>query len=322
MLAATARAEVNFRPRLDPTARRLIPQLTFAGDVEALDAAAARRAYNFARKPYLWPLDTVGNVTSIARAHDGTPALRLFRPLGPLSHERDTYIFFHGGGWTLGDLTTYEPLCRRLANRLGANIIWVEYRLAPEHPFPAALDDGVAAARFIFKHAGSLGIDPNRVSLAGDSAGANIAAVLALVNRKMELGWSFDRQILIYPCLDLTASYPSHREFGSGYLLTAKIYGWYRKNYIQDRDPTDWRISPLFASGLKDAAPAVILRAGFDPLRDEASAYGQRLKLAGVAVEEIHFPDMLHGFLNMGAILPQADAAVLEIARAIHRLEA
>lgn len=319
MLAATA--ERNFQTRLDPRAYRLIPKLTFAGDVDDLDPVVARRAYNLARKPYVWPLDTVGNVTSVARNHDGTPALRLFRPLAPLSHERDTYIFLHGGGWTLGDLATYEPLCRRLANRLNANIVWVEYRLAPEHPYPAAIDDAVAATRFIFSHAGSLGLDPNRVSLIGDSAGANIAAVLALLNRKSELGWNFERQILIYPCLDLTASYPSHRTLGSGYLLTREIYGWYRRNYIQDRDPTDWRISPLFASGLKDVAPAVILSAGFDPLRDEAFAYAQRLGLAGVAVEEIHFPEMLHGFLNMGAVLPQADSALQQIERAIQRLE-
>jgi acetyl esterase len=319
MLAATA--QLNFTTRLDPRAHRLIPKLTFVGDVEGIDPVTARRAYNLARKPYVWPLDTVGNVTSVARNHDGTPALRLFRPLGPLSHERDTYIFLHGGGWTLGDLSTYEPLCRRLANRLAANVVWVEYRLAPEHPFPAALDDAVAATHFVFGHAGSLGIDPNRVSVIGDSAGANIAAVLALLNRRSEFGWTFERQVLIYPCLDLTASYPSHRELGSGYLLTREIYGWYRKNYIQDSDPTDWRISPLFAAGLKDVAPAIILRAGFDPLRDEASAYAQRLELAGVAVQEICFPEMFHGFLNMGAVLPQAEAAVQQIERAIDRLQ-
>jgi len=319
MLAAVL--QQNSQPRLDPWAQRLVPKLTFIGDVETIDPVMARRAYNLARKPYVWPLDTVGNVTSVARNHDGTPALRLFRPLGSLSHERDTYIFLHGGGWTLGDLVTYEPLCRRLANRLDANIVWVEYRLAPEHPFPAPLDDAIAAARFIFRHAGSLGIDPNRVSLLGDSAGANIAAVLALLNRKSEFGWNFERQVLVYPCLDLTASYPSHRELASGCLLTREIYGWYRKNYIQDRDPTDWRISPLFAAGLKDVAPAVILRAGFDPLRDEAFAYAQRLALAGVPVREIYFPEMFHGFLNMGAVLPQAEAAVQRIARAVHGLQ-
>ncbi|MGE0237333.1 MAG: alpha/beta hydrolase [Parvibaculaceae bacterium] len=319
MLAATA--ELNPQTRIDPRAYRLIPKLSFAGTVENLDPAAVRHAYTLARKPYVWPLDTVGNVTSVARNHDGTPALRLFRPLGPLSHERDTYIFLHGGGWTLGDLATYEPLCRRLANRLAANVAWVEYRLAPERPFPAALDDAVAAAHFIFGHAGSLGIDPNRISLIGDSAGANIAAVLALLNRRSEFGWAFERQILIYPCLDLTASYPSHRELGSGYVLTREIYGWYRRNYVQDHDPTDWRISPLFAAGLKDVAPAIILSAGFDPLRDEAWAYAKRLALAGVPVQEIHFPEMFHGFLNMGAVLPQAEVALQQIARAIHRLE-
>ncbi len=318
MLAATV--DVNFESRLDPRARRLIPKLTFAGDVAGLDPVQARRAYNISRKQYVWPLETVGNITAVARSHDGTPALRLFRPQRSPAEVPDTYIFFHGGGWTLGDLFTYEPLCRRLANQLDTNIIWVEYRLAPEHPFPAALDDAVAATHWVFKHTKNLALDPRRISLIGDSAGANIAAVLALLNRRVEYGWKFARQILVYPCLDLTASYPSHRELGEGYLLTRELYGWYRKNYIGDRDPTDWRVSPLFASGLKDVVPAVILRAGFDPLRDEATAYAQRLRLAGVPVHEIFFPEMLHGFLNMGAILPQADSAVQQIRRAIHRL--
>lgn len=319
MLAATA--EVNFHSRLDSRARRLISKLTFTGNVEKLDPVQARRAYNFSRKQYVWPIETVGDITSIERSFDGTPALKVFRPRESLEEQqRDSYVFLHGGGWTLGDLFTYEPLCRRLANQLDANVIWVEYRLAPEHPFPAALDDAVAAVHWLFKHAENLGLDPRRISLIGDSAGANVAAVLALLNRRAEYGWKFERQVLIYPCLDLTASYPSHREFGEGYLLTRELYGWYRKNYIGDHDPRHWRVSPIFAAGLKDVAPAVILRAGFDPLRDEACAYARRLRLAGVPVHEIFFPEMIHGFLNMGAVLPQADIALQQIKRAIERL--
>jgi acetyl esterase len=318
MLAATA--EVNFHSRLDSRARRLIPRLTFTGNVEKLDPVQARRAYNFSRKQYVWPIEPVGDITSIDRSFDGTPSLKVFRPRDSLKQQRDSYIFLHGGGWTLGDLFTYEPLCRRLANQLDANVIWVEYRLAPEHRFPAALDDAVAAVHWLFRHADNLGLDPKRISLIGDSAGANIVAVLALLNRRAEYGWKFERQVLIYPCLDLTASYPSHREFGEGYLLTRELYGWYRKNYIGDHDPTDWRVSPLFAAGLKDVSPAVILRAGFDPLRDEASAYARRLRLAGVQVHEIFFPEMIHGFLNMGAVLPQADIALQQIQRAIQRV--
>jgi len=319
MLAATA--EVDFHSRLDPRASRLISRLTFAGDVDRLDPVQARRAYNLSRRQYVWPLEEVGEVILVARSPNGTPALKLFRPRNYGSQASETYIFLHGGGWTLGDLTTYEPLCRRLANQLGANVLWVNYRLAPEHPFPAALDDALAAALWIFKHARELGLDPTRISLIGDSAGANLAAVLALLNRRAEYGPRFERQVLIYPCLDLTASYPSHREFAEGYLLTRALYGWYRRNYVGDHDPANWRLSPIFASGLKEAAPAVILRAGFDPLRDEASAYAQRLRLAGVRVEEINFPEMIHGFINMGAALPQAGNAVQQIRRAIKRLD-
>lgn len=313
-----ATVELISPPRLDPRARRLIPRLSFAGNVAGLDPVDVRRSYNHARRPYAWPLEQVGNITSIARSHDGTPALKIFRPLA--TEAQDSYLFFHGGGWTLGDLTTYEPLCRRLANRLNANIIWVEYRLAPEHPFPTALDDAAAAALWLIKHAEALGLTRDRFSLMGDSAGANIAAVLALLNRRADYGVRFRRQVLIYPCLDLTASYPSHRELADGYLLTRDLYGWYRRNYVQDHDPTDWRLSPLFAAGLKEVAPAVILRAGFDPLRDEAQAYGDRLRLAGVPVQEIFFPEMLHGFITMGAVFPQADSALDQIRRAVARL--
>lgn len=316
-----ATAELLSPIRLDPRARRLIPKLSFAGVVADLDPAEVRRNYTRARVPYAWPLERVGNVTSIARGSDGTPALRIFRPVTSASDPLDSYLLFHGGGWTLGDLATYEPLCRRLANRLEANVIWVDYRLAPEHPFPAALDDAVAATLWLIKHADSLGIARDRLSLIGDSAGANIAAVLALFNRRGEYGERFRRQVLIYPCLDLTASYPSHRELAEGYLLTRELYGWYRRNYVQDHDPTDWRLSPLFAAGLKEVAPAVILRAGFDPLRDEAAAYAGRLRLAGVPVQEIFFPEMLHGFITMGAVFPQADSALDQIKRALVRLQ-
>lgn len=318
MLATT---ELLSPSRLDPRAHRLIPKLSFTGDLLGLDPVEVRRNYNRARQPYAWPLESVGNITSITRSYDGTPALRIFRPQLSTTDVLDSYLFFHGGGWTLGDLATYEPLCRRLANRLDANIIWVEYRLAPEHPFPAALDDAAAAALWLIKHAESLGLARDRLSLIGDSAGANIAAVLALLNRRGEYGERFRHQVLVYPCLDLTASYPSHHELAEGYLLTRDLYGWYRKNYVQDHDPTDWRLSPLFAAGLKEVAPAVILRAGFDPLRDEAQAYGKRLRLAGVPVQEIFFPEMLHGFITMGAVFPQADSAITQIKRALVRLQ-
>jgi acetyl esterase len=212
MLAA--KAEVNFQSRLDPRAYRLISKLAFAGDVDSLDPVLARRAYNFSRRQYTWPLDEVGEITEFPASLDGTPALKLFRPRNAAAEGLETYIFLHGGGWTLGDLSTYEPLCRRLANELGANVLWVEYRLAPEHPFPAALDDAVAAVHWVSKHGAELGLDPERISLIGDSAGGNIAAVLALLNRRAEYGPKFLRQVLIYPCVDLTAS-------GTGAIISA-----------------------------------------------------------------------------------------------------
>jgi acetyl esterase len=154
----------------------------------------------------------------------------------------------------------------------------------------------------------------------GDSAGGNLAAVAALMNRYGQLGQRFASQVLLYPCLDLTASLPSHRELASGYLLTAEIYAWYRSSYLHGVNPTDWQLSPLFVSDVSGLPPSIILRAGFDPLRDEALAYGVRLRSAGVPLHEIVFPGMIHGFLNMGGVLPQAGAAVDELAQILQTL--
>ena len=230
-------------------------------------------------------------------------------------------VFLHGGGWTLGSLATYEPFCRQLANACGLILIWVEYRLAPEAPFPAAYDDTMAAWRWVQKNHLELGIDPSRIMIGGDSAGGNLAAVTAQALRS-ETGIQPWRQILLYPCLDMSASLASHRKFAQGYLLTAPLYAWYRSNYAGDatgRD--DWRLSPLFAEDVSGLPPTVILYAGFDPLRDEAAAYTMKLTLAGVRVEPLYFADMIHGFLTMGGAIPAAGAAINRIAETLSLLD-
>ena len=232
-----------------------------------------------------------------------------------------TILYLHGGGWSLGSLATYEPFCRSLANATGQIVIWVEYRLAPEAPYPAALDDTLAAWRWVQNNHGELGANPARISIGGDSAGGNLAAVAALALRG-ETGIQPWRQVLLYPCLDMSASLASHRRLAEGYLLTAPLYAWYRDNYAPAgiaRD--DWRLSPLFADDLGGLPPAVLLYAGFDPLRDEAAAYAMKLTLAGVPVETLYFADMIHGFLTMGGAIPAAQAAVTRIAEALSVLE-
>ncbi|MGA2493815.1 MAG: alpha/beta hydrolase [Roseiarcus sp.] len=305
---------------LDRRAGRIVAALSRPTNFATLDAETAREAFRRSRAPYLWPLDEVAEVRDL-EAGPGAPPMRLFRSLARApGHLPQTYVFLHGGGWTLGDLSTYEPLCRRLTRVLRADVLWVDYRLAPEHPFPAALDDALAACRWLFSHGEAPGLDPDNVGVIGDSAGANLAAVAATLNANGELGAKFAAQILIYPCLDLTRRHRSHVDLAKGFLLTKALYDWYVGNYLAGHDARDPRVSPLFAPDLSGLAPAVILHAGFDPLRDEAIAYVARLRRARVPVIEIAFADMIHGFVNMGAALPQAGDAIDCVAAALQAL--
>ena len=293
---------------LDPRARRIVEALSGRTNFSTLTVLEARRAYRESRTPYLWPLDEVAEVVGFDRSAR-VPALRLFRPLAQRP-DGQTFVFVHGGGWSVGDLSTYEPLCRRLTRVLEANILWVEYRLAPEHPFPAPLDDVLAACGWLFENASALGLDPGCIGLIGDSAGANLAAAAAILNRDGRLGARFAAQVLIYPCLDLTRAHPSHVELADGFLLTAAVYDWYLENYLSGHDPRDPTVSPLLAEDVSGLAPAVVLHAGFDPLRDEAIAYCAKLRRSGIPVKALAFADMIHGFLTMGGALSQAGDAL------------
>lgn len=304
-----------------PTAQRVMDIL--AGSTRpGPDIADIRRHYNVSRRQFLSELEPVESVFHIHPAGGVAPRLTIIRPRQFKRGDKlPALVFMHGGGWTLGSLATYEPFCRQLANACGLILIWVEYRLAPEAPFPAAYDDTMAAWRWVQQNYRELGVDPSRIMIGGDSAGGNLAAVAAQALRS-ESGIQPWRQILLYPCLDLSASLASHRKFAEGYLLTAPLYAWYRRNYAGEtagRD--DWRLSPLFTDDLSGLPPAVILYAGFDPLRDEAAGYVMKLTLAGVPVEPLYFADMIHGFLTMGGAVPAAGAAVHRIAAALSVLD-
>lgn len=287
------------------------------------DLAAIRRHYNISRRQFLSELEPVESVVHIHPAGSLAPRLTVIRPYGFKQGDRlPVLVFLHGGGWTLGSLATYEPLCRALANACNMVLVWVEYRLAPEAPFPAAYDDTLAAWRWVQDNYRELGADPARIMIGGDSAGGNLAAAAALALRG-QAGIQPWRQVLLYPCLDLSASLASHRKFADGYLLTAPLYSWYRRNYAGDAiNSEDWRLSPLCADDFSGLPPAIILYAGFDPLRDEAAAYAMKLTLAGVPVETLYFADMIHGFLTMGGAVPAAQAAVTRIADALAALDA
>jgi acetyl esterase len=226
-------------------------------------------------------------------------------------------IFFHGGGWVIGDLESHDILCRQIANEYGGVVIAIEYRLAPESCFPAAVEDAEAATAWVFAHAAELGIDPSRVAVGGDSAGGNLAAVVALLARDRRLP-PLAFQALLYPCTDLTLSRGSYDVAADGLPVTAATMTWFRDHYLAaEEQQVDWRASPLFAPSLRGVAPAYIVTAGFDPLADEGDAYVRRLRRSGVSVVHRHYPGQIHGFMTMGAMLPTAGQAIGELGVAL-----
>lgn len=210
-------------------------------------------------------------------------------------------VYYHGGGWALGSIATYDSLCRKLANGAGAVVVSVDYRLAPEHPFPAAVQDAHLALEWVARNTDSLGGDGRRLAVAGDSAGGNLATVVAVRARKEQLPVTL--QVLIYPATDLTRTdYPSHQQYGRGHWLTTDAVEKFRSFYLPD--PRDWHnpeASPLLASDadLKLSPAALIFTAGCDVLRDEGQAYLERLRALGVPVEHRFEPQMIHGCLNL-----------------------
>jgi acetyl esterase len=205
-------------------------------------------------------------------------------------------VYFHGGGWVVGDLDTHDSVCRALARSSGARVLSVAYRLAPEHPFPAAVEDAPASYRDAVARARELGADPRRVAVAGDSAGGHLAAVTALLAARDEHPPAF--QLLIYPATDFVQISHSRLEFAEGFLLTKENMDWYEENFVGGNDRRDPRISPLLAEDHAGLAPAMVVTAGFDPLRDEGEAYARRLQSAGVPAMLRRHPGYVHGFAH------------------------
>jgi acetyl esterase len=228
-------------------------------------------------------------------------------------------VFFHGGGFTLGDLDSHDVPCRLLAHHAGAHVVSVDYRLAPEHPFPAAVDDARAALRWAFEHADGLGADPQRIAVAGDSAGGNISAVAAW-EAAHDGGPAPSLQVLLYPATDFAELARSHELFGQGFLLTREDMDWFSDNYTANADLADPRLSILRADGVEAVAPALVVTAGFDPLRDEGEAYAERLRAAGVPVMVRRFPGLIHGFINMTGVSRTSRDALVEVGGATRAL--
>lgn len=238
---------------------------------------------------------------------------RLYTPSGPVDGPTGLLVYFHGGSFVLGDLETHDAPCRFLAERAGVRVLAVDYRLAPEHPFPAAYDDAVAATRWAFDNAESLGVDPARIGVGGDSAGGNLAAGAAIAAALDDLPLAF--QLLVYPAVDQTRQTRSMDLFADRELYLTRAYIDLAECYLPvAADRTDGRASPLFEKIPHDLAPAYVATAGFDPLRDEGEAYARLLCEQGVQVEMHRFPDQIHGFLNVLGIGRSSRAAVAEIA--------
>ena len=250
----------------------------------------------------------------------GAVALRLYRPLGSAADAQlPVLVYFHGGGWTIGDLETHDTLCRELADGAGCAVVSVDYRLAPEHRFPGAVDDCIAATRWVRTNATDLGIDPARLAVGGDSAGGNLAAVVTIALRDSgDAPIAF--QLLIYPATDMRCTAPSHTSNGQGYGLTSDTIAYYHDHYIDDAaHDLDWRASPLLHPDLSRLPPALVLTAGFDPLRDEGLAYADALAAAGNATTCACFERQIHGFILMGKVLDEAHAAVALCASELRR---
>jgi acetyl esterase len=248
----------------------------------------------------------------------GRIPIRIYHPMSPRG-SRPVLVFFHGGGFVIGSIDSHDGVCRALAQKGDAIVVSVEYGLAPEQRFPAGVDDGLAATRWVVANASSFGGDPRAVAVGGDSAGGNLAAVVAQETRADAPRLVF--QLLVYPATDLTRSLPSHRLFGEGYMLTTKSMDWYLDHYVTEAEKREPRASPLFASpeGLRGLPPALVLTAGFDPLRDEGRAYAEKLKAAGVEVEHRCIEGSIHGFFSFGGVFAHARQAVDDSARALRR---
>ncbi len=306
---------------LHPDAQRVCDLIVAVNrpPTETLSPPEARVAYLAARKALQADAEDVAEVRALEAAGPAGPiALRFYRGNGAGSDRlQPALVYYHGGGWVIGDLESHDQTCRAIANAAGCIVIAVDYRLAPEHKFPAAADDAVAATRWIWQNAERLGIDGKRIAIGGDSAGGNLAAVVALDARDRG-GPPIVLQVLVYPSTDMSLSYPSHERHAEQLPLRRATMRWFVNHYLRDAvDAGNWRASPMRAGSLAKLPPAFVATAGFDPLCDEGEAYAKALADAGVAVTHERFPGQIHGFLNMGRMVADSGRLIALIADAL-----
>jgi acetyl esterase len=302
---------------LDPQVKVLLERMGAAGApaMETLPPAEARLMYQ--------QFTQLGRVEEVARVDDrvapgpeGDVPVRVYTPVAAVGLDpAGVLVWFHGGGWVVGSVNTADATCRALANRSGAVVVSVEYRLSPEHKAPAALEDCLTALTWTVENGELLGVTSAKLAVGGDSAGGNLAALLCQRVRD-EFGPQIDFQLLVYPVTDLTLGHPSMADNGEGYLLTKAGMAWFVGHHLsQEHDPKDPLVSPLYVDRCDGLPPALVITAEFDPLRDEGEAYARRLEEAGVPVQAVRFDGMVHGFFEMSGVLDAA-AAALDLAGA------
>ena len=260
--------------------------------------------------------EVVANVENLTiPGPGGRIPVRIYTPRG--DGPFPTLVFFHGGGWVICDLDTHDNLCRSLTNRACCVVVSVDYRLAPEHKFPAAVEDAYAATQWVANNAHRINGDPARIAVGGDSAGGNLAAVVAIMARDQD-GPALTYQLLIYPATDVSsANTDSHRNYADGYFLTRGDGEWFCGHYLNcEEDRLHHRASPLLAPDLSGLPPALVITAEFDVLRDEGESYAKRLKKAGVSVKCTRYKGMIHGFMSMDGLLNQAGTGIEEASAA------
>ena len=299
---------------LDPQARALLDQAQLKGarPINSLPPQEARKAYLESRLPTQPTPQPIGTRRDFAvPGLAGAIPVREYRPLGSTPTEvLPALVFFHGGGWVIGDHESHDVLCRDLCHLARCAVFSVDYRLGPEHRFPAAFDDALSVTTWLAQNAQEAAIDAARMGVGGDSAGGNLAAAVALAlgdGTVVKLA----AQLLAYPVTDLHFQTPSFQQHGEGYSLSAADMHYFRAHYTATPvDYTDWRASPLLADDHSGLPPALVITAGFDPLRDEARLYADKLSAAGNAVQYICFERQMHGFLGMGGVIDEAQTAV------------
>jgi len=305
--------------KLDPLVRSLLEAMEAENQppLETLTVPEARRVAAGNIKLVGGTPEPLRSIENLAiEGPDGPIPIRVYTPDVPAP--RPAMVYFHGGGWVVCDLDTHHVVCSAIARRAGAVVVAVDYRLAPEHKFPAAVVDCYAATAWVAANAGRLGVDAHRIAVGGDSAGGNLGAVISLWSRD-EGGPAIALQVMVYPVTDLSSfETPSYQEFATGYSLTKPEMEWFRDNYLPSaEDGRNPHASPLLAADLAGLPPALIITAECDPLRDEGEAYAKRLDEANVAITCTRYDGMIHPFFSLSGVIPRAFDAIEQVADAV-----